>query len=355
MKKNTIKILASVFGGAVLIVAVIFLFSLSNKTSISGDSQKISYESEDFNAGGLQLEKDNRIVLTAVGDIMLARTVEQKMIDHNDWTYPFAEASDLTADADLAFGNLETPILKGEVSKSGSFFFRTDPKAIQGLKLAGFDVLSLANNHMMNFGEEGLKSTVGILDGAGIAYAGAGIAEEKISKPVIKEVKGIRFGFLAYTYAENKSVNSEGDVFGTAYMDAGKMKLDVEELKKEVDVVVVSMHSGVEYETEPNSFQRNFARSAIDSGASLVVGHHPHVVQSAEKYKDGYIFYSLGNFVFDQMWSEETRLGAVARVTFFGGKISDVEFVPVKIFDYCQPQTIEGQEAEKISERLRLE
>ena len=297
---------------------------------------------------------DGKVVLVAVGDIMLSRVVEQKMIAKKDWKYPFLETAEITSGADIAIGNLETTVLPGEIVPTGSFSFRTDPKALEGIKLAGFDILSLANNHIMNFGLNGLKATLQNLDTAGISHIGAGISEEEIEKPVIKEVGGTKFGFLAYSYSRDYSFYKDGDTYGVSYATIDKMKGQVTALEKSVDVVVVSMHMGTEYETEPNSAQKNFARAAVDAGADLVLGHHPHVVETFEKYKDGYIIYSLGNFVFDQMWSEETRLGAIAEVTFEDKQISNIRFVPIKIYDYAQPRVLEGAQAEMIQKRLEL-
>lgn len=354
MNKSTSKIILLGLAVIIFMFLLFFLLSFSNRTYLPGHSRRIAQKLPADVVSELKLEEDSRVTLLAVGDLMLSRTVEQKMLAQGDWTYPFRETFELTSGADLAFGNLETTVIEGEIIRSDSFFFRTDPRAVQGLQLAGFDVLSLANNHMLNFGREGLESTLENLDGAGISHVGAGVSAEEISKPVIREIKGIKFGFLAYSYAKDQLSNFEGGVYGTAFADTEKMQAEVAELSQSVDVVVVSMHSGVEYKTSPSSAQKSFARSAVDAGADVVIGHHPHVVQTAEKYKNGYIFYSLGNFVFDQMWSEETRLGAAAKVIFTDGKISGVEFIPVKIFDYCQPQIFEGQEAEKILERLKI-
>lgn len=204
----------------------------------------------------------------------------------------------------------------------------------------------------MNFGKNGLESTLENLDEAGISHTGAGIGAEKIYEPVIREIKGVKFGFLSYSYAPDQATDRKGTVYGSADLDKEKMKMQVTELEKSADVVVVSMHAGTEYVTEPGAAQKDFARAAIDAGADLVIGHHPHVVQTFEKYNDGYIVYSLGNFVFDQMWSEETRLGAIAQITFDKDKIVKVDFIPVKIFDYAQPQVLEGEQAEMILKRL---
>ncbi|MFA6897089.1 MAG: CapA family protein [Patescibacteria group bacterium] len=359
MAKNSFLILA----GVVLAALLCFYFLPGNSFVIEGGTNQNGNGAagggngvaKNMEEDGIVAEGDSgKVVLAAVGDIMLARSVERQMIAKGDWKYPFLSTADITSGADIAFGNLETTILPGKTSADNSFFFRTDPKALEGLKFAGFDVLSLANNHMMNFGLEGLQSTLRNLDGAGIGHIGAGISEKEIYAPVIKEVGGVKFGFLAYTYAEER-FSENGDAYGTVYADVDKMKKQVAELAKSVDVAVVSMHMGEEYQTQPNAAQKNFARAAVDAGADLVVGHHPHVVETFEKYNGGYIIYSLGNFVFDQMWSEETRLGAIVKVTVENKKISDMEFVPIKIFNYAQPQILEGEEKDMILKRLQGE
>lgn len=350
MDRNVKKALF-VLAGAVFVAFLYFYFSLERTFEILGGSDAVLQKQEE----PAEIEPgsdDGKTTLVAVGDIMLSRGVEQKMIAKGDWKYPFLGTAEMTRKADIAFGNLETTVLPGKAIPSGSFTFRTDPKALAGLEYGGFDVLSLANNHMMNFGLNGLRATIDNLDDAGISHAGAGLSDEEIAEPVIMEADGMSFGFLAYSYAKEQSFHDGGKTYGVAYAKTDDMKRQVAALRQRADVVVVSMHMGNEYEIYPSSAQKGFARAAVDAGADLVIGHHPHVVQTFEKYKEGYIIYSLGNFVFDQMWSEETRLGVVATVTFEGKKIESVEFTPVKIFDYAQPQFFEGAQAEMISERL---
>jgi poly-gamma-glutamate synthesis protein (capsule biosynthesis protein) len=344
------KIAALALSGALLMAILAFYFLPGQSFTIGGGQET---ETEPPATAVSDEGNDGKVTLFAVGDIMLSRVVEQKMMEKNDWKYPFLMTAEITSKADLAFGNLETTIYPGKVIQSGSFTFRADPKALEGLTYAGFDVLSLANNHTMNFGYSGMESTVANLDRAGISHVGGGIGKENIHAPVIREVKGVKFGFLAYTYARDEQYH-DGTLFGTAYADIGEMQAQVSELQKSADVVIVSMHMGTEYATTPHVTQTKFARAAIDAGAALVIGHHPHVVQTFEKYKDGYIIYSLGNFVFDQMWSEETRLGAVAEITFRDGMIKEIKFIPVKIFDYAQPQFFEGEQAEMIKGRLEM-
>lgn len=297
---------------------------------------------------GTMIQKNPPVTtLVAVGDIMLSRDVEQKMIQKHDWTYPFLETATITSAGDIAFGNLETPLITGPAVPTNSMSFRTDPQAVNGLTYAGFDVLSLANNHMKNHGTEGISSTLATLDQAGIAHAGAGITPDEARQPVIVEKNGVTFGFLAYTYSADSSTTAT-----TNHMDEQRLITDIETLKSTADAIVVSMHAGNEYQNRPNQQQISFAHTAIDHGASIVIGHHPHVVQSVEHYGDGYILYSLGNFVFDQMWSRETREGAIAAITFTGAKPSAPVLTPVLIYDFSQPRVVTGTEGDAILNRM---
>lgn len=290
--------------------------------------------------------------VVAVGDIMLSRVVENKMIASKNWQYPFLKTVDLTSGADLTVGNLETTIFPGKPIGVTAMKFRTDPKAVSGLLAAGFDVLTLSNNHIMNYGREGLVSTLNYLNEAQIAHTGAGISESEIAAPVVREVKGVKFGFLSYSYANEKGQNPDGGIYGTNFMDTERMKREVAELRERADVVVVSMHAGVEYKTKSMTAQQAFARAAIDAGAKVVLGHHPHVVQETENYNGGKIIYSLGNFVFDQNWSAETKLGAVAILNFRGANLEKVDYVPVKIIGTQPTPLTGGAEAKKILQRL---
>ncbi|MFA6322257.1 MAG: CapA family protein [Candidatus Buchananbacteria bacterium] len=295
------------------------------------------------------------VSLLAVGDIMLSRSVEAVMVKKNDFTWPFKLlANDLRA-ADITFGNLETPIIAGRPILPGEFSFRTDPKSIQGLQLAGFDVLSLANNHTLNFGQAGFASTFSELNKAGIKYVGAGASAPEIGQPIIIEKNGLKFGFLAYTYgqASPKFMLSSAKIANVNYADEDKMKNDITALRPQVDFVIVSLHEGTEYQAKPNKNQKDFAQAAIEAGASLVLGHHPHVVQTFEKYQDGYIIYSLGNFVFDQTWSEDTQEGLMLKIVFQSKKIKSIEFLPIKINKSFQPNLADATTAKKIINRLQ--
>lgn len=290
--------------------------------------------------------KEKEIVIIAVGDIMLSRNVDKKMEEYNDYRYPFFKTADLLKSANITFGNLESPITPGRDIKTGEMIFRTDPGSVEGLKYAGFDILSLANNHLPDFGKKGIVDTLNYLNEAKIKYVGAGLNEKEARKPKILEIEGIKTAFLAYNDSDVVPLSYEAkeNQAGTAFMRKEEMLEDVKKAKEISDFLIVSMHSGQEYAKNPNSRQIDFARAAIDAGADLIIGHHPHVIQKIEEYKEKFIFYSLGNFVFDQMWSEATREGLIVKIKiqFKEGEDpkAEMRFYKVLIEDFSQPRIL---------------
>ena len=358
MKKAIILSLILVSAAAVIASGVFFIQKLNQLPEINGD-RNINQEPVKNQEAGIATPEykkpEPEVSLIAVGDIMLSRTVEQLLVKQSDFTLPFKPLAGFLAGADIAFGNLETAIMAGRPILTGEFLFRADPKTVAGLTLAGFDVLSLANNHTPNFGQFGLQNTFAELEKSGIKYAGAGTNAAEAAKSVIIEKQGMKFGFLAYTYGQYipKEYFASADRAGTNPMDLVKMKADVKSLRPRVDWLIVSMHVGTEYQLTPNEEQTKFARAAVEVGADVVLGHHPHVVQTFEKYKNGYIFYSLGNFVFDQLWSEETQEGLLAKIIFGQKEIKQIEFLSVKINKQFQPDFASASTSEKIISILK--
>jgi poly-gamma-glutamate synthesis protein (capsule biosynthesis protein) len=299
--------------------------------------------------------EENTIV--AAGDVMLSRHVGTKIREAGNVNLPFLKTKDILASGDITFVNLEAPFYdKGEPVTEG-MIFKAEPETIEGLIFSGIDVVSLANNHIKNKGQAGMLYTFDHLTESGIKYAGAGKNDDEAHQAAVLEKKGLKFAFLAYTVSDGAKENSDEDTSNpdVAFLDKEKAKEDIKKTKENSDVVIVSMHAGAEYVFDPGQKQIDFARAVIDSGASLVLGHHPHVVQKVEQYKDGFIIYSLGNLVFDQMWSEETREGVIAKCKFEGKFLKKVEFIPTKIENYNQPRVAETFEEEKILKRMGLE
>jgi poly-gamma-glutamate synthesis protein (capsule biosynthesis protein) len=287
---------------------------------------------------------------------MLSRYVGTKIRKSGDMALPFRNIYNIFSEADISFINLEAPFYdQGDYVTEG-MIFKSEPETIAGLNLAGIDIVSMANNHAKNEGQAGLLYSFNLLDENNIKYVGAGNDKEEAHQEKIIEKEGIKFAFLAYTYSDG--INSKSSVTSddpdVAFMDVVEMKKDVERATNKADVIVVSMHAGVEYQNYPNVEQEKFAREAIDAGANLVLGHHPHVVQSTEKYNNGFIIYSLGNLVFDQMWSQETQEGVIASCKFVNNNLKQIEFVPIKIENYNQPRQASDSESAIILKRMQL-
>jgi len=284
--------------------------------------------------------------LIFVGDIMLNRGVKLaiKKYGNEDFKFPFLKIAENLREADILFGNLEGPISdKGK--KVGSIYsFRNDPKAIEGLKFAGFDILSVANNHIFDYGREAMEDSFLRLKGAEIDYLGGGFNEIEAYSPIIKEVnpstssEQAKIAFLAYTNLGSEYWSAKGNRSGIAWLTTENLEKGVKKAKENADLVIVSMHFGEEYKISSSVEQKYFAHLAIDAGADLVIGHHPHVIQEIEKYKEKYIAYSLGNFVFDQNFSEETMKGLMLKVLIKNNKIKEVIPIEIKINKYFQPE-----------------
>lgn len=275
--------------------------------------------------------------LLFVGDVMLDRGIERIARKKNDWRYPFLKVTKLLSDSDLLFGNLESPI-SNRGRKAGSIYsFRADPYVLQGLIAAGFDVMSFANNHVWDYGREAFTDTLLFLNKVGIGYVGAGFDYKEAHKPLVKNIRGTKIAFLAYTKLIPVSLTRENSTPAVAYLELSQVKADIEKAAALADIVVVSYHWGQEYKTTHSSFQEKIARASIDAGATLVIGHHPHVVQGVEKYKNGYIAYSLGNFIFDQNFSRPTSKGLLLKTEIVGKSITNVQLIEVSFNQTFQP------------------
>lgn len=270
----------------------------------------------------------NRILLG--GDVMLSRYVGIVARQKSDPGWPLHDVSELLSSADIAFANLESPFSdQGRVVDKG-MVFKAEPDMIQALVRAGIDVVSTANNHARDCGRYGVEYTLDWLDQHGIRAVGTGPTAEAARQGTVLDRNGVRFGFLAYTFDQSNGNHPDLDD-RVAMMNHGQVAADVKSMLERADVVIASMHAGAEYQRKPNAQQEAFAHAAIDAGASVVVGHHPHVTQPVESYGNGVIFYSLGNLVFDQFQQKETQRGWIADVRFVGKRIAGYNVIPVDI------------------------
>lgn len=302
-------------------------------------------------------EEPASVSFIAVGDVMLSRDVASTYKRNGGPSWVFDTTRSYLKSADFVFANLETPVTAGSPVPTASMSFRSDPEVVPAMRDANIGVVSLANNHVMNAGVTGLADTLRNLDGGGIQHSGAGENLTAALAPVIVVRNGIKIAFLAFndTDVVPSSYGATATHPGTALMDISRMTTAVQSAKTESDVVIVSMHSGKEYTPSPDVSQTAFARAAIDAGAALVIGHHPHVVQTVEQYKGKYILYSLGNFIFDQMWSADTQRGMTVRIDLDKNGVTRLDFRPVLIQNYGQPTLMpNGADAGAVLARLKL-
>lgn len=293
------------------------------------------------------------LVIHAVGDIMLSGSGE-KTYRKLGYDYPFAATRAILQQGDIVIGNLEAPLTSSGVEfTEKKFRFKTDPQAAQALRSAGFTHLSLANNHILDFGAAGLRQTLAVLDANSIIYAGAGVNLAAARTPGMTIVKGFKVAFLSYSLTYPEEFFAGPEKAGTAPGYAPFFTADITAARKGADCVIVSFHWGGEGEDTPKPYQVAAAHRAIDAGADMVIGHHPHVLQGIETYNNGVIFYSLGNFAFGST-SKSAAVSMIARVTFDGG-IKQVEIIPLNVLNSqvrFQPQLLNDIAADRLVKKI---
>lgn len=291
--------------------------------------------------------------MVAVGDVGFRRAVGKGVAAGT--LDPFAQVSAVLSDADLAFANLETvlstraipdahekriwPIIKGPV------------QGADALLRAGFDVVSVANNHTMDLYAGGFTDTLKNLSRVDIAAVGGGLSEGQSLKPFLKTIRGVRVGLLAFASGTNRAPHGSAYVarrWGPAPIAA------VKQLRQSADVVLVSVHWGNEGHSQPSETQQQLARALIDAGADAIIGHHPHVLQAVEVYRDRPVIYSLGNFLFGKQ-TKVRRQSAILHLDLarHGNPVRRVLLQPVLIDESSEmPSLAKGADAAEIRARL---
>jgi poly-gamma-glutamate capsule biosynthesis protein CapA/YwtB (metallophosphatase superfamily) len=292
--------------------------------------------------------------LLAVGDVMLGRYIA-KVMGAAGSELPFQQIAPALKAADIVFGNLESIISKDDTGPSfpdKPYNFHARDEAAPALRKAGFTILTLANNHAMDYGSASLVRTRALLAQNDIESFGAGKDLCEARRPSIIMKNGVRFGFLGYGMAHARSVYAEKNLPGIAPIRPEDIRKDIEALRSSVDVLVVSLHWGIEYDNKPQARQRVLAHKIIDWGADLIVGHHPHVMQGVEVYKGKIIAYSLGNFVFDQK-GPGTDKSFMLACRFTGKTLTGAEIVPLDRFKRYFPKVAKGEERDRLLGDLR--
>jgi poly-gamma-glutamate synthesis protein (capsule biosynthesis protein) len=283
-------------------------------------------------------KEPKEISLVFTGDIMLDRGVKKSVIKNfnGDFSFLFQKV-DFLKNADILFGNLEGPISNTGKNLGNLYSFRMDPAVSSALKEAGFDVLSVANNHIGDWGREAFEDTLKRLKDENIIPLGGGLTLQEANEPVILKKEGTKIGFLGFSDMGPNWLKAKENDSGILIVD-DSLGETIKNASSKVDILIVSFHFGEEYKKEYNKRQEYLAHLAIDSGAKIVIGHHPHVIQDTEFYKDGLIAYSLGNFIFDQNFSEETMRGLVLKIIISENNIKSVDKKIIKINNFYQPE-----------------
>lgn len=261
------------------------------------------------------IKDPNFVTLSFVGDIMMARGVRNSVVKNfnNDYSALFEKTNQLKK-SDIVFGNLEGTASDQGVDQKNLYSFRMDPGVITALKGAGFSVLSVANNHVADWGREAFVDTLYRLKENEINYTGGGHNKEEAKTPVIVEKYGMKIGFLGFSDKGPNYMTASEEKAGVLLASDPNFDEIIKNAAQQVDYLIVSFHFGEEYQNTHDTRQENLSHRAIDAGAKIAIGHHPHVVQDTEVYKDGFIAYSLGNFIFDQSWSKPTMQGMILEI-----------------------------------------
>lgn len=302
-------------------------------------------------AAALAAEGECDYSVIVVGDIMLGGRTTARIEEHGA-DYPFAAVRPLLARAPIVVGNIEGPLARHAELEDRRFSYKVDPALASSLIRAGINVGAIPNNHLMDCGRSGVIETLDALRAAGVTPLGAGLTTREAHVPVIMRAAAHRIGLLAYYWNERCAATATRP--GGATDTREELARDISALRAQVDRVVVSFHWGVPYEREPSVVDRAKARLAIDLGADVVVGHHPHIIQPLEIYRGRPVFYSTGNFTFGSGNSRAESL--LLGIRFEDGR-TVVDAWPVYVknrdlrVDY-QPKVLRGAGAEHVLKRL---
>ena len=371
----TLKLTSKILTILIIIFLLIFINSLINHNKTNNNQTNLSEISDNTNQSNSTqtaitdnstnntqnvnsdtttttepTKKSTTINIALTGDIMCHNTIYNdafnKQSNTYDFSYIFDDIKYNIQTADIAIGNLETTFAGSSKGYSSYPTFNTPESLAYTLKKVGFDVLSTANNHCYDKGYSGIESTINYLDDADISHTGTFKSEEEQNKILVKNVKGIQIAFLSFTYGTNGITVPSDKSYSVNLIDKDLIKKQLDLAKKQnPDMICVSMHWGIEYQTTPNSEQKDLADFLFKNGADIIIGNHPHVLQNFEKReitlddgssKDGLVIYSLGNLLADQN-KKYTRDSAIMNISVTKDengkiKINTVKYTPIYIY-----------------------
>ncbi len=302
-----------------------------------------------------EIEVNDTLTMSLVGDIMLASGVGEA-INKNGPDYPWLQVRNVLLDDDVSIGNLECAVGqdKHKAVPDKQYTFIASPRALAGAREAGMDVLTLANNHILDFGTGALQETLAWLDNYKFHYTGAGNNAGEAFKPVIIKKDGINVGILAFTYVFPQGwwVAGEKRPGVASGYDYALVKETVRKVSSQTDFTVISLHWGEELAEKPSEKQVKLAHDLVNWGADLIYGHHPHVLQGLELYEGKIIAYSVGNFIFTLSRDLQGRQSVILQVDLNNGGITGARVIPTWI-EYGQTNIATEKKASAVIKRLQ--
>ncbi|TCO79343.1 CapA family protein [Marinisporobacter balticus] len=344
-----------------LLIWIVVMMSIGSRYAFLEEDKDINIGKEEINKDldkEIDIDKeaaidkgiDQNTVISLMGDVLLDRSIG-KLIEINGVEHPWEHVSPILTKSDFAFINLETSIGVGGKPIAGkTYTFQSKPETLKGVINAGIRGVGIANNHILDYGQEGFIETLKNLEKMEIPYSGGGRNIKDAQKPVIWEKEDMKIGFLAFSrvipdinwYVTDKRA---GVLSAYDYYTDNVLKL-IEETKKDVDFLIVSVHWGKELEDYPEEKDIKFAKKLVDGGADCIMGHHPHVLQGVEFYKNKPIIYSLGNFVFNARGKRSNQT-MIFHIEMNKRGIVKTRVTPIFIRN-GQPTPAQGKEKEEI-------
>jgi poly-gamma-glutamate capsule biosynthesis protein CapA/YwtB (metallophosphatase superfamily) len=339
----------SIFGGVILsfmlVIGIVAYFPLAEDHQ-STDDVNPNPKPERIETPAHPPEEPTHTTITMgfVGDIMLGGKVAD-LLEENGFDYPYRLMKPYIENSDIMVGNMESPVTERGIPQEKSYVFRTSPEALPAMAQAGFDLMTLGNNHMLDYGIIGLKDTLKEMNNAGILTVGAGLTSEEAYRPEIINKNGIRVAFVgASRVIPEPSWAAGKNKPGVAVTyDPKPVLTSIAKADREADLVVVLVHWGEEQSEIPNEDQRRLAYHYIDAGADLVIGSHPHVLQGVEWYKGKAIAYSLGNFIFSTSMNANTWNSGLLQATCDSSGQCSLRWIPV-FTKWAQPRPLNPEE-----------
>ncbi len=350
-RKRRLFALASVL----ILGAAAFLFWFPNRSELPPTEN----ESRSSTTDGLVAA--DRATFIAVGDIMLSRGVARVIARAGSPDRPFSLVKDELLNTDFNFGNFESPVSGNDSVLGEGLVFNTRKRDFIGVVNARFKVVNLANNHILDQGLNGMRNTEKIIRSNAIEYLGVGEDEAEAWEPKYFTANRIRIAFIGASFSSVNDLGVTRNKYVARIEDVDRLAASITNAKAKSDIVVVTMHAGVEYTREPNKAQVNFARAAVDAGADIVIGAHPHWIQTVEEYHGRWIFYSLGNFIFDQS-KPDTKEGLMLRIQLIkpgkrgsgGAVIERIDLLPIVIDSIGVPRLATPDEKQRILGKIGL-